>query len=50
MRRLSIALSIAVAGAGIFAAPVGGGSNVTKPEAQTKQAPAQAPYRLCKQF
>jgi hypothetical protein len=49
MRRLSIALTIAVAAAAFFAAPVGGGSNVTKPEAQTKQAPAK-PYRLCKQF
>jgi hypothetical protein len=32
MRRLSIALTTAVAAAGLFAAPVGGGSNVTKPE------------------
>jgi hypothetical protein len=49
MRRLSIALTTAVTAAGLFATPVGGGSNVTKPEAQTKQAPAK-PYRLCKQF
>jgi hypothetical protein len=49
MRKLAIALSAVVAAAGIFAAPVGGGSTVTKPAAQVKQAPAK-PVRLCKRF
>lgn len=49
MRRLSIALSVAVAAAGIFAAPVGGGSQVTKPAAKVKQGQANQ-ARLCKQF
>jgi hypothetical protein len=49
MRKLSAALSVAVVAAGVFAAPVGGGSTVTKPTVQAKQAPAK-PVRLCKQF
>lgn len=49
MRRLAVALSVAVAVAGIFAAPVGGGSNVTKPQADATQAPAKQ-IRLCKRF
>jgi hypothetical protein len=49
MRRLAVALSVAVAAAGIFAAPVGGGSKSTKPQADVTQAPAQQ-IRLCKQF
>jgi hypothetical protein len=49
MRKLSIGLSAAVVAAGVLAAPVGGGSTVTKPTAQVKQAAAK-PVRLCKQF
>ena len=47
MRRLAVALSVAVAVAGIFVAPVGGGSNVTKPQSDAPQAKQ---IRLCKQF
>jgi hypothetical protein len=49
MGRLSIALCVAVTAAGILAAPVGGGSQVTKPAAKVKQGQANQ-ARLCKRF
>jgi hypothetical protein len=50
VRRLSIALSTAVLVAGVFAAPVGGGSSSVKPTAvKAGKAPAK-PKRVCMGF